>query len=347
MINELAKKLSPCPKSGLYEVIWSLTDACNLRCQYCYSDSKKLQKNSVNVNESKKIIEALEKLEVRIISFTGGEPLLNKDFFKIARLCRAKFRIIFLSTNGYYINKKIAAEIKECGIDSVQVSIDGPEHVHDDLCGVKGAFKKAMRAVVNLKSAGVDVAIAPTLTRQNINQLQYLTEIALSLDCDLSVKRVVLTGRGAEQKQLSITSDDYKKVYEYADGFNKQNKIHIFMHCDPLKFHLFSKAKKESLKNSTTIRGGCMAGIGLLYISTQKDIYPCSKLPISCGNLNKKSLDEIWYNSPIMKSLRERINLKGKCFQCEYANVCGGCRATAYETKLDLFDEDYLCWYRN
>lgn len=347
MITGLTEKISPPPKSGLYEVVWSLTNICDSRCLYCYSNSSSVEKNTktVDIDAARRIISMMEELEARIVSFTGGDPLLNKNFFEIAEMCREKFKILFLSTNGHQINQNTAEKIKKIGIDSVQVSIDGPEELHDRLRGVKGSFKKALAGVKMLKEMGVDVAIAPTLTKGNIDQIEFLSDLAKNLDCDLSIKRVVLTGRGNDNDYLSITSDDYRRVYEYADDFNKKNKIRIFMHCDPLKFLLFDEGKKKKMENLNRIAGGCMAGSGILYINADGDIYPCSKLPVLCGNLNVNSLSEIYYNSLKLKEIRNRTNIKGKCSKCKYLNICGGCRATAFEKDGDYLDSDYLCWY--
>jgi MoaA/NifB/PqqE/SkfB family radical SAM enzyme len=66
----------------------------------------------------------MEELDVRMIAFSGGDPLLNPDFFEIATICREKFKVLFLSTNGLNITEDSARKIRDVGIDSVQVSID-------------------------------------------------------------------------------------------------------------------------------------------------------------------------------------------------------------------------------
>lgn len=345
MIHNLLERLKPPPKSGLYEVVWSITSQCDLECQYCYSGSSRHGLASVSAEGSKYFIDMFTKLETKIIAFTGGEPLLNKQFFKIAHLCRDKFRIIFLSTNGSHIDKQTALKIKDCGIDSVQVSIDGPEDVHDHLRGVKGSFKKAIRALVFLKDVGVDVAIAPTLTSYNVNYLEYLINLAFTFNCDVSIKRVILTGHGKGKKSLSLDRYEYKRAYEYANKINGLGKIHVFMHCDPLRFLLFDENKRKDFEKLSLISGGCMAGVGLLYINPNGNVYPCSKLPVLCGNIHKTSLSEIWRNANVLNILRQRNLFHGRCGKCIYLNVCGGCRASAYEQHHDVLAEDYLCWF--
>ena len=80
----------------------------------------------------------------------------------------------------------------------------------------------------------------------------------------------------------------------------------------------------------------------LFYIRYDGEVYPCSKLPLSLGNINKNALQQILNSSILIKKLKER-NLKGKCSNCENKLICGGCRAAAYAEYGDLLQEDPLC----
>ena len=56
-------------------------------------------------------------------------------------------------------------------------------------------------------------------------------------------------------------------------------------------------------------------------------------------------LEEIWKGSPVLQELRDVERLKGKCGTCRYTDVCGGCRARAYEVLGDALEVDPICWY--
>lgn len=73
-------------------------------------------------------------------------------------------------------------------------------------------------------------------------------------------------------------------------------------------------------------------------------MFPCARLRISAGNLKKVPLSKIWYNAKIFKILRNRNNLKGKCKDCIYQEICGGCRAQALASTGDYLEEDPLCF---
>ncbi|MCK5100109.1 MAG: SPASM domain-containing protein, partial [Desulfobacteraceae bacterium] len=69
-------------------------------------------------------------------------------------------------------------------------------------------------------------------------------------------------------------------------------------------------------------------------------------LDVDCGDVTKQPFNEIWDNSKVFKELRNFSNLEGKCGICEFTNVCGGCRARAYEATGSYLTEEPLCTYQ-
>jgi len=64
------------------------------------------------------------------------------------------------------------------------------------------------------------------------------------------------------------------------------------------------------------------------------------------GNVREKSFTEIWETSPVFLQLRDVQNLKGRCGECEFNKLCGGCRCRAYATFGDFLQEDPSCTYQ-
>ena len=58
------------------------------------------------------------------------------------------------------------------------------------------------------------------------------------------------------------------------------------------------------------------------------------------GNVREQSLADIYRNSPVMKQLRDKSLLKGKCGVCEFKHMCGGSRARAYAMTGDYLESD-------
>jgi radical SAM protein with 4Fe4S-binding SPASM domain len=65
-------------------------------------------------------------------------------------------------------------------------------------------------------------------------------------------------------------------------------------------------------------------------------------MPLLAGNIREQKFTDIWENSPLFRALRER-NLKGKCADCNFVEICGGCRARAYANNGDFLGPDPLC----
>jgi radical SAM protein with 4Fe4S-binding SPASM domain len=88
-------------------------------------------------------------------------------------------------------------------------------------------------------------------------------------------------------------------------------------------------ADSLGIKNPAWGRG-CLAGITYCRIFANGDVTPCPYLPVSAGNVRTTPFSEIWNNSPLFVALRNPDLLTGKCGQCDFKTICGGCRARAY-----------------
>jgi len=64
------------------------------------------------------------------------------------------------------------------------------------------------------------------------------------------------------------------------------------------------------------------------------------------GNVLETSFTEIWNTSPILNQLRDVKNLKGRCGDCEFNKLCGGCRCRAFASTGDYLQEDPACTYQ-
>jgi radical SAM protein with 4Fe4S-binding SPASM domain len=108
--------------------------------------------------------------------------------------------------------------------------------------------------------------------------------------------------------------------------------------------------------------GGCSAGLTYCGLNAQGDLLPCVIAPINLGNLLEEDLEEIWVESKVLNYIRgrftegesdfasqnrhiDRRKLKGSCGRCDYNEICGGCRYTAYEMLGDWLSPDLSCPY--
>jgi radical SAM protein with 4Fe4S-binding SPASM domain len=156
---------------------------------------------------------------------------------------------------------------------------------------------------------------------------------------------LVCTGRG--EAMSDITPEQYEEVLGYLlDVQEKYRGMLIRSRCAP---HFKRIAYEKNPNNPVTKAqgyegGGCLAGTHYARITPQGDLTPCPFMPLSVGNLRKDSFLTLWEHSSVFEELR-RPRLKGKCGECEYAELCGGCRARPYASHGDYLDEDLWCLY--
>jgi radical SAM protein with 4Fe4S-binding SPASM domain len=247
-------------------------------------------------------------------------------------------------TNGWYVTKENAAKFKESNVGHVSVSVDGMEDVHDDLRNMPGSFHRCVEAIKMLRNAGVRVYLSPTFYKRNLHQLQDLLELADSLGADFSWKVMIPMGQASRLKQYCLSSEEQKKLHEalFVKKSSPDNEMDITTTCNP--YSAFLERGGDSVPEEGRIRGGCTGGITLICVGADGTITPCSRLQVPLGNVRENSLEDIWYSSDVLATLRDRDNLKGKCGACRYRNWCGGCRAMAQAWLGDYLAEDPTCW---
>ena len=135
----------------------SISDVCNFKCGYCLPDGYKIDKSDnrtfINTEEIKRLAKALSELGVLKIRLTGGEPTIRKDFFEIIKIIKENSGIkkTVITTNGYKLDK-IANDIKNSGLDGINISIDsldpktfkkitGHDRLEEILRGIKNLQK--------------------------------------------------------------------------------------------------------------------------------------------------------------------------------------------------------------
>jgi len=121
--------VSLCPRSvnAPFMVVWDFTHRCNLRCAHCYQDAQKALPRELDTEEAKHLIEELADAGVVVIAFSGGEPLMRKDFFEVAaHACRNDIYVA-LATNGPLITPEMAGRIRDAGIEYMEISVDGKD----------------------------------------------------------------------------------------------------------------------------------------------------------------------------------------------------------------------------
>jgi radical SAM protein with 4Fe4S-binding SPASM domain len=303
-----------------------------------------------------RILEDIASYAKPVVVLSGGEPLLRKDVFEIARHGTELELRMCLATNGTLIDDEQCRKIKESGIKIVSLSLDGSTaEIHDDFRKQEGAFEGTIRAATLFRKHGIEFIINSSFTKRNQEEIPKVYKLAKELGATAwYMFMIVPTGRGEEIMSELISKEDYEKILEWHYHMEKDEKdILVRPTCAPHYYRIVrQKAREEgikferrSLKFSTGGAKGCIAGQLICLIDVDGNVLPCSYFPEPAGNIFKQSFKEIWENSKLFKELRDFKSYKGRCGACEYINVCGGCRARAYAVYGDYLEEEPFCSY--
>ncbi len=313
-------------------ISWNMTFRCNLRCPHCYIDASEREgKGELSTDEGRMLIDQIAETSEAsklILILSGGEPLLRKDVFELARYATEKGLIVAMGTNGTLITDSVANELKSCGVKAVAISLDSsvPER-HDVFRGVKGSWKRALEGIDACIKKDISVQVNTTVTQQNYDEIDDIMALAEKHGASaFHLFFLVPTGRGKAIEDIS--PDMYEQMIEgvLEKVASARYNLAVRPVCAP-QFMRIASQKGLDLKRWTR---GCIAGLTYCRIYPTGEVTPCPYLPIKLGNVRETHFKEIWFESPILKALRDFDNLKGKCGVCEYRAICGGCRARAY-----------------
>jgi MoaA/NifB/PqqE/SkfB family radical SAM enzyme len=159
-----------------------LTENCQAKCISC--DYWKMRwDDGLNTERAIDLVNQIGAAGIRSLRFTGGEPLLRRDFFEVLAKADTKpFEKIILQTNGLLL-KKLHKEINASPISKVAVSIDGLKATNDVIRGIKGYFDLGMEGISLLR--GKEVVISVTLNKISADELKGLAEAARSVGAEI------------------------------------------------------------------------------------------------------------------------------------------------------------------
>jgi radical SAM protein with 4Fe4S-binding SPASM domain len=354
-------------------VVWSLSYGCNLRCMHCYQNASHASPDELTLEEQLGVVDQMAQAGVSMIVLSGGEPLTNPHLSKLIERVRTYDIAVSIDSNGVLMNRVVVESLKRAGVASVELSLDSINPgAHDRFRGLDGAFEKTLNALDLCSEAGIFTTVATTTTAMNYADSSKLIALAKSH----GAKRVVFfdlipAGRGRSIEQLRLSQRQLLDLMALVKRESTRNGIEVFTelpqfvvysstddekpvsnHADrTLSIERFTVStffdctgRNNAYRRFARYLGGCPAGRIYCNIQPNGDVTPCMFMPEYpvAGNLRKQSFKEIW-NSETFQTLRDRTNLKGKCRECKFVIVCGGCRAKAAAYHRDYLASDPTC----
>lgn len=294
-----------------------LTYRCNERCVHCYLDHH--DHGEMTTAEIKHLLDEMAEAGVFILTFSGGEIFLRKDFFELLEYARQLMFCVKLKTNAVLIREKEARRIRELGIESIQVSIYShrPE-VHDAITLIPGSLKRSVDAIRFLKSQGLKVIIANVLMSQNRQDYPAVRALAaeLGVECTLDPTVTPMMDGNRATVSLGVDSSALREVFRDPSLVGDVDEFCAI----PVKG---AETELEMIP--------CSAGHTACYVSPYGDVFPCVQFPLPTGNVRQERFVDIWRHSERMNEVRSiRVKDLTTCTQCTHVGSCTRCPGLAY-----------------
>ena len=344
-------------------VVWNVGRRCNLRCVHCYSHSKDTEyEGELSTEEGIALIDDLADFGAPVILFSGGEPLMRKDLFKLARHATEKGMRVVISTNGTLITREAAKTLKSIGLSYVGVSLDGMRETNDRFRGVAGAFDAAITGIRNCKEADIKVGLRFTINKRNAHDIPGI----FNLLEDEEIPRVcfyhlVYAGRGSKLVKEDLSHEETRtavnliidKTKELFDRGISKEVLTVDNHADGV--YLYLRVLREDTKRAEEVlellkmNEGNSSGNGIGCVSWDGSVHADQFWRhYSFGNVKERPFSEIWMDTSneLMAKLKDKKpHVKGRCASCKWLDICGGnFRVRAEAVTGDLWSPDPACY---
>jgi len=357
-----------------------LTRKCNLRCIHCFANASPNEiTNEMSIEQVKEIYKQISELGVIYVNISGGEPLLNKDFFQIIEFAAKQPYNTCILTNGTLWDRNSIKRLSEVDPERViliQVSLDGKyEIMKEQRLVTRQEFDNILASINSFKNLGFTVGclhvVDSVTVDTSLDTIHYLlSEIQIDV---VQVVPLFPSGRAAENRvildkfwdkwaELIVEVTKIKKFSLWGENSPKFN-IGFFtlfelvipldkagMHDDIFNVWELDVSSKKGFWKNTQRDFFCESGRSELAISANLELFPCVaslRTEFIAGDLSKNSLNELWLNSEMLHWFRNSLNkviLKEPCASCSYKDICGGgCRISALEITGDRYSPDPRC----
>ena len=338
------------------DVIWNITNRCNLLCDHCYMAADgHIRPDELTDEETIALVHQMGERKLPALFLSGGEPMMRKDFWEILELARSYDIRVTVSTNCTFMDRDAAKRLKSNGIDWIATSLYGPADFHDNMVQVPGTRDKVIEAIKMLREEGVGVAIKTAISADTWPHIYDLIAEAKALDvgllyfCDL-----ITAGRSEGEDDGRITPEQWRELADYIieDLVRGQESGEKGLEWDigampsfiPYVAERFMERGidvSNGLERLKTI-SACPVGKGHMNINSEGGIMPCQfAQDWTIGSVREMTLQDA------VAALYEldQQEAKGVCSptECEYSRICRGCRAKAWQRTGDPMAEDVTC----
>lgn len=318
-----------------------LTHRCPLACPYC-SNPLELERQDSELDTDTWIRIFREAAEIGVLQLhiSGGEPASRRDLIALVTAAREAGLYTNLITSGIGLTEKRLRALDDCGLDHIQLSLQGTDaEMADSIGGYRGGFARKMQVAGWIKEIGFPLTLNAVLHRRNLHQLPRALEMALEMGARrIEVATVQFHGWAMKNRDaLMPTHEQAREADRIVKQARTDLKGKLVIDYVPADYH--SDFPKR-----------CMGGWGTtgLNVAPNGEVLPChaaQTIPhLQFDNVRDHHLRDIWYNGAAFNAYRGTDWMQEPCQSCDNKlKDFGGCRCQAMAVVGDANATDPVC----
>lgn len=309
-------------------LFFELTDRCNLRCRHCGS-SCTAEGQSLTIEDVGNTLKTIRG-DRPVVCLTGGEPMLHPDIFEIGSLIKSMDFYWGMTTNATLIDDAAAEKLRQAGMTTVSVSLDGMEQSHDSLRQRAGAWRLALKGLGSLQKAGFRPQVTTVVNRENFGELDELYDLLCEIGItSLRPINVEPIGRACESGDLLLDVGQFERLLSFIreKRFDNDNQMEVTYGCS----HYLGTDHERMVRDHYFL---CGAGILTASVRSNGDICACldieNRPELVQGNIRKDDFMQVWLGR-FEAFRRDRTADSPVCIECPERFVCGGDSAHTWD----------------
>lgn len=333
---------------------WEITDACNLRCIHCEADSGVRSRDELSTEEASALCDDLAAAGCRTVCLTGGEPLLRRDWPRLARRLADLGLEVVVITNGTMIDDDLVAVMLDAGVTGVSVSLDGDREVHDTIRVPAvprpgfSSYDLALGAIERLAASPLRTAIITQVHKHNLHDLDRMHDQVAGLGIDLwQVQIAMPLGRLLRLRhEYLIEVEQISELSRQLARFVRAGRVRIAVADNIGYYGREEPVLRGAAQGRSAFWMGCMAGVRVVAVMSGGDVKGCPSHPRSfvVGNVRREPFGVIWFDGERFgynTTWRDDL-LEGRCRTCPYASLCrAGCTTMAFALTGTIYDNPF------
>jgi PqqA peptide cyclase len=323
-----------------YALLAEITYRCPLHCPYCSNPTRVRDDGELTTDEWTRVVREAAALGILQIGFSGGEPLVRRDLPELVRAAREANLYTNLITSGIGLDDDRVRDLRDAGLDSVQLSFQSDNtDLADEIAGAR-AHQRKLDAAAKIRAAGIPLSLNFVIHRRNIDRLPQMIELAESLSAErVELANVQFYGWAfLNRAALLPTREQVVRAREIATAAKTRlaGQIDIFY---VLPDYYGTRPKP------------CLAGWGQRYLTVNAtgEVLPCptalSAIPdLRLENVRTRELDWIWREAESFNRFRGTEWMPEPCQSCPQKEIdFGGCRCQAALLTGNAANTDPVC----